>query len=169
VPEQTKIAAAIEPVLATIGLDLFDVTLSGSGRNRRLQVIVDREGGVDLDTITAASERISPVLDADTDLAGPYALEVSSPGLERPLRRPDHFRRAIGETVTVKARGPEGVHRVRGRLLEADDDGVVVDAGADVERVSYDDIVQARTVFEFGPAPKPGKSKKRAKKKEVAR
>jgi ribosome maturation factor RimP len=171
VPEQDRIAAAIEPVLASIGLELFDVKLTAAGRTRTLQVIVDREGGVDLDTITAASERISPVLDADAELRGPYALEVSSPGLERPLRRPDHFRRAVGETVTVKARGPEGaVERRRGQLLEVDDDGIVVDTGTGVERVRYDDVVQARTVFEFGPAPKPGKSKKRAKKKEeVAR
>ena len=77
-----------------------------------------------------------------------------------------------GETVTVKARGPEGaVERLRGRLVEADDDGIVLDTGEGLERVLYDDIGQARTVFEFGPAPRPGKSEKRAKKKkkEVAR
>lgn len=169
-PERDRIAAAIEPVLASIDLELFDVELTGSGRARTLRVTVDRDGGVDLDTITAASERISPVLDADTGLAGPYALEVSSPGLERPLRRPDHFRRAVGETVSVKTRAPVGeVRRLRGQLLEAADDGIVLDAGEGTERVRYDDIVQARTVFEFGPAPKSGKSKKRAKKKEVAR
>jgi ribosome maturation factor RimP len=170
VPEPDRIAVAIEPVLAAIGLELFDVKLTGTGRTRTLQVIVDREGGIDLDTITAATERISPVLDADVGLAGPYALEVSSPGLERPLRRPDHFRRAVGETVTVKSRNAGGeVERLRGRLLEADHDGIVVDTGEGAERVGYDDVVQARTVFEFGPAPKAGKSKKRAKKKEVAR
>jgi ribosome maturation factor RimP len=170
VPERDTIAAAIEPVLAAIGLELYDVELSTSGRTRTLRVSVDREGGVDIDTITTATERISPVIDAQGGLAGPYALEVSSPGLERPLRRPEHFERATGETVTVKTRGPEGaVERLRGRLVDADDEGFVLDTGEGVERVLYDDIVQARTVFEFGPAPKGGKSKKRAKKKEVAR
>jgi ribosome maturation factor RimP len=170
VPERDTIAAAIEPVLAAIGLELYDVELSTSGRTRTLRVSVDREGGVDIDTITTATERISPVLDAQGGLTGPYALEVSSPGLERPLRRPEHFQRAIGETVTVKTRGPEGaVERLRGRLDDADDEGIVLDTGKGVESVLYDDIVQARTVFEFGPAPKGGKSKKRAKKKEVAR
>ncbi len=169
-PERDTIAAAIEPVLAAIGLELYDVELSTSGRTRTLRVSVDREGGVDIDTITTATERISPVLDAQGGLTGPYALEVSSPGLERPLRRPEHFQRAIGETVTVKTRGPEGaVERLRGRLDDADDEGIVLDTGKGVESVLYDDIVQARTVFEFGPAPKGGKSKKRAKKKEVAR
>ena len=169
-PERDTIAAAIEPVLAAIGLELYDVELSTSGRTRTLRVSVDREGGVDIDTITTATERISPVLDAQGGLTGPYALEVSSPGLERPLRRPEHFQRAIGETVTVKTRVPEGaVERLRGRLVDADDEGTVLDTGKGVERLLYDDIVQARTVFEFGPAPKGGKSKKRAKKKEVAR
>jgi len=170
VPERDTIAAAIEPVLAAIGLELYDVELSTSGRTRTLRVSVDREGGVDIDTVTTATERISPVLDAQGGLTGPYALEVSSPGLELPLRRPEHFQRAIGETVTVKTRGPEGaVERLRGRLVDADDEGTVLDTGKGVERLLYDDIVQARTVFEFGPAPKGGKSKKRAKKKEVAR
>jgi ribosome maturation factor RimP len=170
VPERDKIAAAIEPVLATIDLELFDVELTGTGRTRTLRVIVDRDGGVDLDTITEASERISPVLDAEGGLSGPYALEVSSPGLERPLRRPEHFRRAVGDTITVKTRRPEGaVERLRGRLRDADDDGIVVDTGDGPVRVRYGDVVQSRTVFEFGPAPKAGKSKKRAKKKEVAR
>ena len=169
-PERETIAAAIEPALADIDLELYDVELGTSGRDRTLRVTVDREGGVDLDAITTATQRISPVLDAQGGLAGPYALEVSSPGLERPLRRPEHFRRAVDETVTVKTRGLEGeIQRLRGQLLDADDDGFVVDTGEGNERVRYDDVVQARTVFEFGPAPKPGKSKKRAKKKEVAR
>jgi ribosome maturation factor RimP len=170
VPERDEIAAAIEPVLATIGLELYDVELGTSGRSRTLRVTVDRDGGVDLDTITVATERISPVLDARGGLAGPYALEVSSPGLERRLRRPEHFRRAIGETISVKTRDPLGAaQRRRGLLLEADDDGIALDTGEGIDRIRYDDVVQARTVFEFGPAPKPGKSKKRAKKKEVAR
>ena len=169
-PERDTIAATIEPVLTAIGLELYDVELTTSGRARTLRVTIDRDGGVDIDTITTATERISPVLDAKGGPAGPYALEVSSPGLERRLRRPEHFRRAVGETVTVKTREPEGeIQRLRGQLLDADEDGFVLDTGAGTQRARYDDVVQARTVFEFGPAPKPGKSKKRAKKKEVAR
>jgi ribosome maturation factor RimP len=167
VPERDKIAAAIEPVLATIGVDLFDVELTGSGRTRTVRVIVDRDGGVDLDTITSASERISPVLDADAGLAGPYALEVSSPGLERPLRRPEHFRRAVDETISVKARDAGGdVRRVRGRLLAVDDNGISVETAGTTEHFRYDQITQARTVFEWSTELR---SAKRAKSKEVAR
>jgi ribosome maturation factor RimP len=169
VPERETIVAAIEPFLAALGLELFDVQFTGSGRARAVRVLVDRDGGVDLDAITAASERIQPALDALDEL-GPFALEVSSPGLERPLRRPEHFRRAVGETVSVKVRDTDGdVRRLRGGLLAADERGITVDAGgANVtEQIEYDQIVQARTVFEWGAAPKPGKDKK--KQKEVAR
>jgi ribosome maturation factor RimP len=157
-------------VLATLGLEVFDVQLTGSGRASTVRVIVDRDGGVDLDAITAASERIQPALD---DL-GPYALEVSSPGLERPLRRPEHFRRAVGETVSVKIRDADAdgeVRRLRGELVSADERGVTVhvddtDGG---EHVDYDQIIKARTVFEWGAAPKTPKRAKKKQQKEVAR
>jgi ribosome maturation factor RimP len=167
VPERETIVAAIEPLLATLGLELFDVQFTGSGRARTVRVIVDRDGGVDLDAITAASERIQPALDSLDEL-GPFALEVSSPGLERPLRRPEHFRRAVGETVSVKVRDAGGeVRRLRGGLVAADERGVTVDAGG--EHVDYDQIIQARTVFEWGAPPKPGKDAKKKHQKEVAR
>ena len=173
-PERETIVAAIEPVLATLGLEVFDVQLTGSGRARAVRVIVDRDGGVDLDAITAASERVQPALDALDDL-GPYALEVSSPGLERPLRRPEHFRRAVGETVSVKVRDADGeVRRLRGDLVSTDESGVTV-AVADTnsgEHVDFDQIIKARTVFEWGAAPKPDKRAKKnekKKQKEVAR
>jgi ribosome maturation factor RimP len=183
VPEREAIAAAIEPVLATLGLELFDVQFTGSGRARTVRVIVDRDGGVDLDAISATAERISPVLD-EHDEIGSFALEVSSPGLERPLHRPDHFRRAVGETVSVKVRGADGeVRRLRGELIGADEHGITVavaDSGSG-EHVDYDQVVQARTVFEWGAAAAEGtrenkrekkstsKNTKKKKQKEVAR
>jgi ribosome maturation factor RimP len=171
VPERETIVAAVEPVLAPLGLELFDVQFTGSGRARTVRVMVDRDGGVDLDAISAASERIQPALDAIDDL-GPYALEVSSPGLERPLHRPEHFRRAVGETVSVKVRGADGeVRRLRGELVATDEGGVTVDVGdTDVrEHADYDQIIKARTVFEWGAAPKAAKRAKKKQQKEVAR
>ena len=171
-PERETIVAAVEPVLTPLGLELFDVQLTGSGRARTVRVVVDRDGGVDLDAITAASERIQPALD-DLDALGPYALEVSSPGLERSLSRPEHFRRAVGETVSVKVRGADGgARRMRGELVAADDRGFTVEAEHGAEHVDYEQVVQARTVFEWGAAPtKEKRAKKHAQKKqkEVAR
>jgi ribosome maturation factor RimP len=160
-----SIAEVIAPVVGALGLDLYDVEISGAGRARVLRVLIDQAGGVDLEAIAAATEAISPVLDSapvDAMLAGPYALEVSSPGLERPLRTAAHFARAGGETISVKFRlGETPARRVRGVVQEADDTGLelVLDDGS-TERIAYDDIVQARTVFEWGPQPKRSKSQK---------
>jgi ribosome maturation factor RimP len=146
----TAIVDAVQPVVAALGLDLYDVEVSGSGRAKVVRVLVDREGGVDLDTVGKAAQSISLVLDGEPMsqvLHEAYSLEVSSPGLERPLRRPDHFRRAIGLTISVKTPG----RRARGVVADADDDGfdLVLDDGAQ-ERIAYADVAQARTVFEWG-------------------
>jgi ribosome maturation factor RimP len=151
--------AAIEelvaPVLASLGLELFDVQFSGGGRARTLRITVDREGGVDLDTIAQASQAVSPVLDRAKELAGPYLLEVTSPGVERPLRRPEHFRRAIDETVAVKYRTSTGAQRVHGVLVASDDDTCTVVVDGEPLRIAFADVTDAHTVFEWGPAPRP--------------
>jgi ribosome maturation factor RimP len=152
--------ATFVPVLAALDLDLYDVEMTGSGKARTLRVTVDRAAGVDLEAITAATNAISPVLDQLVEAGdpaarahgGPYTLEVSSPGLERALRTPSHFRRAIGTTVSVKTRGSEtaGPQRRRGVVADADDAGFEIDIDGTRERLAYDDVVQARTVFEWG-------------------
>jgi ribosome maturation factor RimP len=165
----TQIAALhdlVTPVLASLGLELFDLHLTGSGRGRTLRITVEREGGVDLDTIAAASQALTPVLDAEPTLAGSYLLEVTSPGVERALRRPEHFRRALGETVTVKHRTETGAaQRVRGTLAAADDAAIVVVTDGEQRRIAYDDVTDARTVFDWGPTPRPGKGASRKKEK----
>jgi ribosome maturation factor RimP len=166
------VVAAAAPVLDRLGLAVYDVQLAG-GRTPTLRVLVERDtgDGVDLDAITSATRALSSALDADpalsTLLPGPYTLEVSSPGLERPLRTPAHFRRAVGSQVSIKARTASGGARRRGVVVEADDQGVDVDFGGAHERVPYDDIVQARTIFEWGAPPRD--KRPRRKKQEVAR
>ena len=138
------------------GLELVDVEHTGT----LLRVTVDRPGGVDLDAISDASRLVSEALDRTDVVPGRYVLEVSSPGVERPLRTPAHFRRFVGTRVAVRTR-PEtqGERRVEGELESADDQGVVV-AG---RRLAYDEIERARTVFVWGPAAKPGRGAKTAK------
>jgi len=174
------LVAAVEPVVAALGFDLYDVELAGSGPDRTLRVTIDRDGGVDLDAITAATEALSPVLDrdegVDSALRSSYTLEVSSPGLERPLRTPEHFRRAIGSTASVKTRGDAGrdPRRTHGVIVAADDAGFELDVDGTHERIAYDEITQARTVFEWGGGAKRGgaasrsKSNKRKKQHKVA-
>jgi ribosome maturation factor RimP len=160
------VRALAERVLVPLGLELVEIELVGAGRGRTLRLVVDRgPGGIDLDALTAASEAVSPVLDAAGAVSGPYNLEVSSPGLERALRRPSEFARFVGTTVSVKTHEAiDGARRHRGRLVEAGDEGVTLEVDGTPRHFPYDAIAAARTVFEWGPAPKPG-GQRRAKEK----
>jgi ribosome maturation factor RimP len=147
--------ATLQPVMGAAGLELVDVEL----RTGVLLVTVDRPGGVDLDALTEANRAASAVLDELDPIPGRYSLEVSSPGVERTLRTPDHYSRAVGETVTVKTR-PQvaGERRLRGRLLSADEAGfeLLVEGVAEPRQLAYTDVDRVRTVFEWGSAPRPG-------------
>jgi ribosome maturation factor RimP len=169
-----SIVEAIAPVVNALDLDLYDIEVAGAGKARVVRVLIDRDGGIDLEAIAAATEAISPVLDSppvDTMLTGPYSLEVSSPGLERPLRTPAHFARANGDTVSVKFRvGDAPARRVRGVVHDADETGFDLDLDdGSTEHLDYDDVVQARTVFEWGPQPKRSKASSKSQKKEPVR
>lgn len=164
--DQNAVRAAAEPVLSSLGLELVDVEMVGSGRARTLRLTVDREGGIDLDTLAEANRPVVDALDAVEALSGPYTLELSSPGLERPLRRPAEFRRFVGTTISVKSHDVVGgARRHRGLLAEADDDGIALEVDGEHRRFSYDAIASARTVFEWGPAPKPTGPAKRVKER----
>ena len=153
------------PLVEAESARLYDVEHNGGV----LRVLVDADGGIGLDAITRLARAIGRELDEHDPIPGRYTLEVSSPGLERRLRTPEHFRGAVGARVKVKTVGDfDGPRRVAGVLAGADDDGVVIreaaagdgaeaSAGADL-RLGYDDIAWARTVFEWGPAPKPGRA-----------
>ena len=156
-----RVRELVEPVLATSDLELVDVEI-GRGLVR---LSLDRPGGIDLEAISAISPAISAALDAGDPLPERYHLEVSSPGLERPLRTPAQFQRFVGSKVSVRTLpGAEGERRVTGTLSAADEEGVVVTPadGGPGRRVLYADVERARTVFEWGPAPKPGGPKKKA-------
>jgi ribosome maturation factor RimP len=129
-------------------------------------VLVNREGGIDIDALTELSRSISRALDDADPVGGKYTLEVSSPGLERPLRRPDHFRGAVQDRITVKTvPGTEGERRVTGVLTGVDDDGITIrpDEGPESEerRLAYDEIESARTLFDWGTTTKPTTKKKK--------
>ncbi len=154
---------ALSPILQARGLDLVDVEVHGA----QLTVFVDREGGINLDDLGDATRDVSAALDDIDPMPGRYTLSVSSPGLERRLRTPAHFARAVGETVTVRIdSGTADVRRVSGTLQSADDSGCVL-AGPEVPdgelRIAYDQIERARTVFEWGPEPRPTKGGKNEK------
>jgi ribosome maturation factor RimP len=157
------IRTEVAPVIAPLGLGVYDVVLGGGV----LRLVLDKPGGVDVDTLEEASRLVGPRL--DEIVQGSYTLEVSSPGLERALRRPEHFAGALDSTVSVKVRGDDGaIERLRGELSRVDDDTVTLRTESGERVVRLADIESAKTVFEWAPAPKPGKGSKPGRAKKEA-
>ena len=117
------------PVVAATGADLEEVTVTAAGRRSVVRVVADRDGGLDLDAVADISRAVSDALDADDALGeSPYVLEVSSPGVDRPLTEPRHWRRALGRRVTVTVDGAP----TAGRITSVDDGGVSLDGAAPI-------------------------------------
>lgn len=145
------VEALVGPVVESAGLELVEVTFRREGGRRILRVIIDRKGGVDLDTISLVSERVSRRLDLEGFARGPYSLEVSSPGIERPLRTARDFERRLGERVKVKTSQPVGGARTHtGALVSADAEAIVIATDGGELRVRYADIASALTVVDWG-------------------
>lgn len=147
----------MEGWLMAEGLELDDLELAGTGRARTLRVVVDADGGVDIDRIADVSEGLSRLLDNEDEFEGTYQLEVSSPGLERKLKTPRHFQKSVGREIKIKMRLGEAITTVSGTLQAADENGINVVTAEESLRASYDDVQSARTVFRWERAPKPGK------------
>jgi ribosome maturation factor RimP len=155
-----RLWSMLQPYLAAEGLELDDLEVLGHGRGRVLRVTVDTEEGVDLDRIAEASQGLSRVLDQEEAIPGPYTLEVTSPGLERKLRRPEHYRKALGREVVVKTtREVEGARVHRGVLDEAGGIGFVVRVNGSRRHLVFDEVASARTVFRWETPSKPGKKR----------
>lgn len=148
----------IEPYLAEERLELDDLEFSGQGSGRILRVAVDGEK-VDIERLADLSRGISRMLDNETNLDGQYQLEVTTPGLERKLRRPQHYQKSVGREVVAKVQRGDTRTTYQGVLTGASDDSFTIAAGDDTETVNYDEVIKARTVFRWEKAPKPGHSK----------
>jgi ribosome maturation factor RimP len=137
--------AVVRPVIEGAGLELVDVSFGGGGGRKALRIVVDRDGGVDLDTIAVLSEKVSRRLDLEGFEPGPYALEVTTPGIERPLRRPRDFQRAVGERVRVRA----GADVFDGELTAADEEAIVLASADGPRRIPLVEVASARTVVDW--------------------
>lgn len=137
----------LEPVVAEAGFDLEDVLVTPAGKRRQVRVIVDADGGVDLDGVADVSHAVSAALDdGDAMGSGPYVLEVTSPGVDRPLTQPRHWRRAIGRLV--RATLTEG-GEITGRVTGADDTAVVLSGDDGERRLGHDELVRGLVQVEF--------------------
>jgi ribosome maturation factor RimP len=140
-----------ESVVRRRSLRLWDVELGGQPGRMILRVFVEADGGIDLDTVADVAEELSRALDLHDPIAGRYTLEVSSPGLERTLRTPEHFSSSVGRRAVVKTsqRLVGNSHRVEGVIAAADEGEVQLETDQGNVELPYDVIKSARTVFEW--------------------
>jgi ribosome maturation factor RimP len=157
-PQRESGSSSLEPVVAdavaAAGFELEQLAVSTAGRRRLVKVVVDADDGVDLDEIADVSRAVSAALDAHDPagaaVGGPYTLEVTSPGLDRPLTKPRHWRRAKLRLVAVKQ--ADGT-RFTGRVGTAGEDAVDLLVDGEVRRMRYADLAHAVVEVEFKPPP----------------
>lgn len=138
------------PVVEGAGLELVEVAFGRERGRTVLRVVVDGQRPLDLDTIAAVSEKLSRRLDLEDFGRGSYELQVTSPGIVRPLKTPGQFARAVGEQLTVRTAGaPDGAATHAGRLLRADEDGIVLEVDGAERQISFSQITSARTVVDW--------------------
>jgi len=155
VTQAAEIWDLVAPYLAAERLELDDLELTGQGGGRVLRVVVDGDN-VSINRLSDLSRGLSRLLDNETDLEGRYQLEVSSPGLERKLKRPSHYAKAVGREVVVKIADGDHKATLRGALAEAGDESFTIDTEDGPRPVDYEDVLSAKTVFRWEKAPKPG-------------
>ena len=142
----------VDPLCARVGVEMVDLEFAGGV----LRITVDQPGGVGTKALADLAGEVSRSLDHADPIPGAFTLEVTSPGLERPLKRPEHFRRVVGTRITLKTfPGTEGDRRLEGILEATDGCGLVVRADDGSPRtVAYDEVQTARTVFTWEQAAK---------------
>lgn len=144
---QADLRKLLEPGVSALGFELVDAQLSGGAHRRLLRVYIDAPGGVTVEDCAQVSEQLSAILDVEDPIRERYTLEVSSPGLDRPLVRREDFARFAGERIRVKLRQPRaGQRNFQGRLIGMAGDNVVLDLGGQTVDLDFADIERARLV-----------------------
>jgi len=149
-PDADRLVRLLEPVVHAMDMDLESVKVSAAGRRRLLRVVVDTDGGVSLDDIALASRELSARLDSGTEMGElPYTLEVSSPGVDRPLTQARHWRRAAGRLVVAPLRTGDGA-AAAGRIVATSETGVTLEQDGVSRDYAYADLGPGRIQVEFG-------------------
>lgn len=147
---KSAIEAMVQPYLNDNGFELVDIEYIKEGSNWFLRIFVDKEGGIDIDECGRISEYVSEQLDKNDPISGAYFLEVSSPGAERPLKKAEDVRKAVGKFVFITTYEPfDGAKEFEGNLMSFDGETVVVKVGKKEHRIPYDKVASARLAIQF--------------------
>lgn len=146
---ETLVAGLIAPTIEAMGLELWGIEHGKQGKYSLLRIYIDSEEGITIDDCEKVSRQVSAILDVEDPISGEYTLEVSSPGVDRPLFTVEQFARYIGEVVSIRTRGPiEGRRKFKGTITEVSDGDIVLDIDGESFRLPHGDIEKATIVFE---------------------
>jgi ribosome maturation factor RimP len=147
---QERVQALVEPLVESLGYELVCLELQGTGQHSLLRLYIDGPAGIGLEDCARVSREVSATLDVADPISGNYRLEVSSPGLDRPLVKPEHFRQYIGRRAKIQMRVPvNGRRRFAGQLLGLEADEVVIEVDGSSYRLPLEQVEKARLVPEF--------------------
>jgi ribosome maturation factor RimP len=148
---RSRLRILLQPGVEALGFELVDAELAGGGRGATLRVYIDSPQGITVEDCADVSRQISAILDVEDPIQGSYTLEVSSPGLDRPLVTPEDFRKRLGETVKAKLRRPDpmGRRNFSGKLLEVKADSIVLEVDNEQHELAFEVIERARLVPKF--------------------
>ena len=169
-PVVDRVTSLVAPIVTDLGLDLYDIEYTGG----IVRIVVDTQPGgptgVSLENIALITRLVSREFDHSDPVPGRYTLEVTSPGLERTLRLPRHFVREVGKTIAVRLSSAlDGQRRIQGDLVSASEDTIVVrlaDNAMTEVTIPLSIVERAKTVFQWGPTPKPGSTGAATKSKK---
>lgn len=145
-PKRVALIELLEPEVEAMGYELLDLELSGGGRHQTLRLFIDSATGVGLEDCERVSRAVEGLLDVKDPIPGSYSLEVSSPGLERPLRKREHFEAEIGTLVRVRLIGGGPGRRFKGRIQKVTEDSVVFAVADELRTVGFGEIEAVRVV-----------------------
>lgn len=146
--KSVELTSLIEPVVTGLGYDMWGVEYLPQGKHSLLRVYIDSEDGITLDDCTLVSRQLSAVLDVEEPIKGHYTLEVSSPGMERPLFTIEQFERFVGETVSVRMRVPvDGRRKFSGELTAVSEHEIVIQQDDQTITLTAANIDKANLVF----------------------
>ena len=147
---EKKLTQMLDGAVGALGYELLGIEFVRAGKHSTLRVYIDSENGIDVDDCADASHQISAVLDIEDPISTEYNLEVSSPGLDRPLFKAAHYNQVIGQTITVKLQMPQdGRRNFKGELIQCDELQFTVKVDNEQFQLSYDNVLKANLVPEF--------------------
>ena len=148
--KDTQLTEMLAPVVESMGFTFWGLEFAPQGRHSLLRIYIDHADGITVDHCAAVSRQVSSVLDVEDPISGEYALEISSPGLDRPLAKPEHFRRAEGAMVRIRMTTSHlGRRNFTGLLKCVSGEGAVVEVDGEEYELAYNDMDRARLVSEF--------------------